>query len=98
MHGNESTCTKALFDFIFNLENLGISSVLKHCSFIIIPILNPDGANNYNRLNANGIDLNRDAKSLTQSESLVLRTIFNTFKPRDGSTVGVFCAISSSII
>ena len=81
MHGNESTCTKALFDFIFNLENLGISSVLKHCSFIIIPILNPDGANNYNRLNANGIDLNRDAKSLTQSESLVLRTIFNTFKP-----------------
>ena len=26
MHGNESTCTKALFDFIFNLENLGISS------------------------------------------------------------------------
>ena len=81
MHGNESTCTKALFDFIFNLENLGISSVLKHCSFIIIPILNPDGANNYNRLNAKGIDLNRDAQSLTQSESLVLRTIFNTFKP-----------------
>ena len=81
MHGNESTSTKALFDFIFNIEYLGISSFLEHCSFFIIPILNPDGAQDYNRFNANGIDLNRDAQALTQSESLVLRSIFNTFKP-----------------
>ncbi len=81
MHGNESTSTKALFDFIFNIEYLGISSFLEHCSFFIIPILNPDGAQDYNRYNANGIDLNRDAQALTQSESLVLRSIFNTFKP-----------------
>ena len=81
MHGNESTSTKALFDFIFNVEHLGISSFLEHCSFFIIPILNPDGAQDYNRFNANGIDLNRDAQALTQSESLVLREAFNVFEP-----------------
>ena len=81
MHGNESTSTKALFDFIFNIEYLGISSFLEHCSFFIIPILNPDGAQDYNRYNANGIDLNRDAQALTQSESLVLREAFNVFEP-----------------
>ena len=81
MHGNESTSTKALFDFVFNLEYLGISSFLEHCSFFIIPILNPDGAQDYNRYNANGIDLNRDAQALTQSESLVLREAFNVFEP-----------------
>ena len=81
MHGNESTSTKALFDFVFNLEYLGISSFLEHCSFFIIPILNPDGAQDYNRYNANGVDLNRDAQALTQSESLVLREAFNNFEP-----------------
>ena len=81
MHGNESTSTKALFDFIFNIEYLGISSFLDHCSFFIIPILNTDGAQDYNRFNANGIDLNRDAQALTQSESLVLREAFNVFEP-----------------
>lgn len=81
MHGNESTSTKALFDFIFNIEYLGISFFLEHCSFFIIPILNPDGAQDYNRFNANGIDLNRDAQALTQSESLVLREAFNVFEP-----------------
>ena len=81
MHGNESTSTKALFDFVINLKYLGILSFLEHCSFFIIPILNPDGAKDYNRYNANGIDLNRDAQALTQSESLVLREAFNNFEP-----------------
>ena len=81
MHGNESTSTKALFDFIFNIEYLGISFFLEYCSFFIIPILNPDGAQEYNRYNANSIDLNRDAQALTQNESIVLREAFNVFEP-----------------
>ena len=81
MHGNESTSTKALFDFVFNIEYLGISPSLELCSLFIIPILNPDGAQDYNRYNANGIDLNRDAQALTQSESLVLKEAFNNFEP-----------------
>ena len=44
MHGNESTCTKALFD-VFNFLKLTSSSyIFEHCSLVIIPILNPDCA------------------------------------------------------
>ncbi|MGC6430718.1 MAG: M14 family zinc carboxypeptidase [Jejuia sp.] len=83
MHGNESTTTKAIFDFI----NTCISGshitedILVGCTILIVPILNPDGAKAYTRVNANLVDLNRDAQNLTQPESVVLRNIFKSFKP-----------------
>ena len=83
MHGNESTTTKALFD-LFNTfldTHSEINYILEACTLYIIPILNPDGALAYTRINANGVDLNRDAQNLTQPESNVLRNIFETFKP-----------------
>lgn len=82
MHGNESTTTKALFDLLNTLtKEAGLKSILDTCTLYIIPILNPDGANAYTRINANEIDLNRDAQNLTQPESHVLRSVFNEFKP-----------------
>ncbi|MCF7568617.1 DUF2817 domain-containing protein [Sabulilitoribacter arenilitoris] len=83
MHGNESTTTKALFDLLNTLLDQGsnLSYVLKACTLYVIPILNPDGAAAYTRVNANKIDLNRDAQDLSQPESKVLNAIFNTFKP-----------------
>ncbi len=83
MHGNESTTTKALFD-CFNLfltNNAIPNSILESCTLLVIPILNPDGAERYTRLNANKVDLNRDAQDLSQPESRLLRQIFNDFKP-----------------
>lgn len=83
MHGNESTTTKALFDFI-NVLNSGsefAQKMLEAFTFYCIPILNPDGAALYTRANANEIDLNRDSQSLTQPESKVLREVFEAFKP-----------------
>lgn len=83
MHGNESTTTKALFDLINTL--LGgapeVLPIMDACTLFIIPILNPDGAKAYTRVNANTVDLNRDAQNLSQPESLVLRSVFNSFKP-----------------
>lgn len=83
MHGNESTTTKALFDLfkLFETKNSVSDSILNNCTLLIIPILNPDGAERYTRLNANLIDLNRDAQDLSQPESLVLRKVFEDFKP-----------------
>lgn len=83
MHGNESTTTKAIFDLLNTLINddASINHILKACTLYIIPILNPDGALAYTRINANEVDLNRDAQNLTQPESKVLRAIFKTFKP-----------------
>ena len=83
MHGNESTTTKALFD-LFNTfldTHSELNYILEACTLYIIPILNPDGALAFTRINANGVDLNRDAQNLTQPESTVLRHIFETFKP-----------------
>lgn len=83
MHGNESTTTKAIFDLLNTwIANDDESKlILQTCTIYIIPILNPDGANAYTRINANNIDLNRDAQALTQPESKVLRQVFNEFKP-----------------
>jgi hypothetical protein len=83
MHGNESTTTKALFDFINFLQSntKESNSILDNFTFCMLPMLNPDGAKLYTRENANGIDLNRDAQNLSQPESVVLRKIFESFQP-----------------
>jgi len=83
MHGNESTTTKALFDFFNRLHynDDEVSQLLSACKFCVIPILNPDGAEKYTRVNANNVDLNRDAQQLSQPESKVLRSIYESFKP-----------------
>jgi len=83
MHGNESTTTKALFDFFnrLHIEDEVTKQLLSVCTFCVIPILNPDGAVNYTRLNANNIDLNRDAQQLSQPESKVLKSVYDSFAP-----------------
>lgn len=83
MHGNESTTTKALFDFINVLHSGSDLSqkLLSEFTFCLVPMLNPDGAEAYTRENANGIDLNRDAQNQSQPESKVLRQVFDAFKP-----------------
>ncbi|RDK85364.1 M14 family zinc carboxypeptidase [Marinirhabdus gelatinilytica] len=86
MHGNESTTTKAVFDFLKlvadkKLLRDEISTFLETYTFHIIPILNPDGAEKYTRENAKAVDLNRDAQELSQPESKVLRKIFDNIAP-----------------
>jgi len=83
MHGNESTTTKAVFDFLFFLKgkNTLAAQFRDYFTFFILPILNPDGAAAYTRENANSVDLNRDSVALTQPESKILRNAFEEFRP-----------------
>lgn len=83
MHGNESTTTKAVFDVLnwFATKTELSNSVLRDCTIKIIPMLNPDGAKAYTRVNANQIDLNRDAQIRNEPESKALRNCFEAFKP-----------------
>ena len=84
MHGNESTGTKALFDFfncICRSEELIFKEILKKCTILCIPMLNPDGALLYTRVNANNIDLNRDAVAIKAKESKLLRNVLESFNP-----------------
>lgn len=83
MHGNESTTTKSVLDLLnFLSANEKYSQhIRKQCTLRIIPILNPDGAAAYTRVNANQVDLNRDAKTRSQPESTILRGEYDSFSP-----------------
>lgn len=83
MHGNESTTTKAVFDFInfLNSDDNFAQKIVKQFTFCILPMVNPDGAKLYTRENANKVDLNRDAVNLSQPESVLLKEAFEDFKP-----------------
>lgn len=85
MHGNESTGTKALFDLfnsILNTSDGKFSKILEECTLVFIPMLNPDGAQAYTRVNAKNIDLNRDAVNRLAKESILLRSILEEFNPQ----------------
>lgn len=86
MHGNESTTTKAAFDFLAFLSERSnfqpqINAFTQRYTFYLLPILNPDGAAAYTRENSNLVDLNRDAKELSQRESRLLSSVFDAVKP-----------------
>lgn len=83
MHGNESTTTKAVFDLLNVLKSDdALAQKLKSTfTFLILPIVNPDGAELYTRENAVKVDLNRDSVNLSQPESRILRASFEDFRP-----------------
>ncbi len=84
MHGNESTTTKAVFDvlnMLMDASNELSKQILEACTLYIIPILSPDGAKAYTRLNYNKVDLNRDAQDRTQKESVILHDLIQKIQP-----------------
>jgi Zinc carboxypeptidase len=86
MHGDEPTHTGVVLDLLSYLlrtpaEPLA-ADLLKHCTLLIIPMLNPDGAERVVRFNAHGIDINRDWRRLATPEARALRRAAETLKPQ----------------
>ena len=88
MHGDESTATMALADIFRFLaeanddrlrERLG-----RELTIVFIPMLNPDGAEVFQRENAIGIDVNRDARRLSTPEARTLRNAHEALRPQFG--------------
>ena len=79
MHGDESTATRALFDILNFFTSEGFSEekqeILSNLKIHFLPMLNPDGAEVFERRNALGIDVNRDALSLQSPEAKTLKRI-----------------------
>lgn len=79
MHGDEPTATAALFDLFSWLEGSGDGldtvrqTIREALHLTFLPMLNPDGAEVYERRNALGVDLNRDALRLTSPEARLLK-------------------------
>lgn len=87
MHGNESTGTKALFDLFNFFQNPGLldsiqENILNNLTITCIPLLNPDGAQVYTRVNAENIDLNRDVVAKEAKESTILQEILKQVNPQ----------------
>lgn len=88
MHGDESTATMALLD-ILNFfkrkpDHIVTRSILDTLDLLMIPMLNPDGAERFQRRTAQSIDMNRDALALETPEALILKNAQQTHKPEFG--------------
>jgi hypothetical protein len=83
MHGDESTASLALLDLINVLiKKKEFSEELKSkVALYLIPLLNPDGAKEFERRNYQEIDINRDALRLQTPEGKILRQIRDEINP-----------------
>lgn len=88
MHGNEPTATQAIFDILNFLDASGFEQekreILSKLKLHFLPMLNPDGAEVYQRRNALGIDINRDALRLQSPEGRVLKRIRDSLDAKFG--------------
>ena len=88
MHGNESTASMSLADILrfFNDEpdHPMARRIADGATIHMIPMLNPDGAERFQRRNAQGIDVNRDARRLQTPEGQLLKAVRDELDPDFG--------------
>ena len=88
MHGDEATATMALADiFRFLVEARGDrvrERLRERLTIVFVPMLNPDGAELFQRENAVGIDINRDARQLATPEARALKALRDRIRPAFG--------------
>ena len=77
MHGDEPTATAsllAIFNYLVkNSDHPFVENLYKNISINAIVMLNPDGAERFQRRNAQDIDINRDARLLQSPEARTLK-------------------------
>jgi hypothetical protein len=88
MHGDESTASMALVDlFRFLGEHPRhplVQRLRAETTLHFLPVMNPDGAARFQRRNAQGIDINRDARALASPEGRALHALRERVKPEFG--------------
>jgi hypothetical protein len=87
MHGDEPSATPALLDLADNLlawDAPEPRAILEGLTLVMVPMLNPDGAERYGRRNAQAVDVNRDALALTTPEGRLLKAVRDRFHPELG--------------
>lgn len=88
MHGDEPTATQAIFDILNFLDSDDFKDekeeILKNLRLHFLPMLNPDGAEVFQRRNTLGIDINRDALRLQSPESKTLKRVRDSLSANFG--------------
>ena len=85
MHGDESTATMAIFDIINFLSGNDFfndfrNSLLQNVTLYFMPMVNPDGAEIFQRRTIIDIDINRDAIAQQTPEGKILKETFDSLK------------------
>ena len=85
MHGDEPTATVALLDVLDYVrrhrDEPFVERLLDRLELHMVPMLNPDGAERFQRRNAQEIDINRDALLLQSPEGLALKNLRDRLNP-----------------
>lgn len=88
MHGDESTATMALLDILNFLSRAPdhpvAVTIRSRLTLLMVPMLNPDGAERYQRRTAHQIDMNRDALRLATPEAAILKGLRDSHRPEFG--------------
>jgi hypothetical protein len=88
MHGDEPTATMALLDLLnflaHSADNPSAATISKHLTLLLIPMLNPDGAERFTRRTAQLIDMNRDAAAQRTPEARILKSAQHEHRPQFG--------------
>lgn len=101
MHGDEPTATSATIDMLAFFQThrdlAWVKKIEETLTIRLVPMVNPDGAEVFQRRNLQGIDINRDALNLTTPEARLLKRLrdewtpaigFNLHNQKDLTTVG----------
>lgn len=88
MHGDEPTATMGVLDMLSyigkNQTAMEVKKILSETTLLIIPMLNPDGAERFQRRSVHGIDINRDALQLQTNEARILKQTRDKNSPEFG--------------
>ena len=88
MHGDEPTATMGVLDMLSyigkNQTAMEVKTILSETTLLIIPMLNPDGAERFQRRSVHGIDINRDALQLQTNEARILKQTRDKNSPEFG--------------
>ena len=80
VHGNETEGIQFMHDFCCEFIDCNIKSPFEE-EILAIPVVNPDGFLNYERKNANGVDLNRNMPTEDWSQEYSEEKFFPGEKP-----------------
>jgi len=88
MHGDEPTATPALLDMLAylqkNRQKTWVKELENKLTIRAVPMLNPDGAELFQRRNLQAIDINRDAAALETPEGRLLKKLRDEWSPDIG--------------
>lgn len=80
-HGDEPSGKEALTLLLAEIANHAFDSALSRIDLLVVPQMNPDGAELRQRRTASGVDLNRDHLLLSSPETRGLHDLFTAWWP-----------------